>query len=251
MDIPAFIRRQMAAPLCTDEEAAALAARSQTGDAAAADELMARHARLAVRMAGLVKSRLIDMEERVQLALTFLHRSIMTFDPAFGVPFRIYAATQIRFRIWKRTQAEGRALRTASWSTHGVCGNTECASYGVVREAEPNRRFKCPDCHRPGLMHQNPISIYGSGQEQEDVVDPDSLSAREDSPVDAFAELQRLCVVAEARGLMDAEHTKVLLLKARGAADTEITKQLGVHRITVYRRYTKAMAAVREVASAS
>lgn len=89
-------------PDLTDAESAELAVAAQAGDQAACNELVCRHVRLISHMARIFAKGSADpVTDLFQDGVITLLDCIERFDVTLHVPFRAWAAQQLRFHFWK------------------------------------------------------------------------------------------------------------------------------------------------------
>lgn len=210
-------------PDLTDAESAELAAAAQAGDIESRDKLILHHLRLAKHMAKAFSQKHSEhFEDFFQVASMTLISCVARFEPERGVPFRTWAAQQLRFYIWKSSFKECK-IRS--------------------RLVDPYRLARLRDltgCRFGGTEIED--------MSYDEILELLLLNYNESNPNDEiYLGLVDLCVAAEKRGLIERRHSETLLMRARGLPDKQITELLGIHRSTIRQRLVRTMDALREV----
>jgi len=253
VEVPDYLK---SGPNLTDEEAAELSARAQAGDRAARDRMVSCHMRLASSMARATRTRFMDLEERFQEALIILDRCTMHYNVRERVPFRVYAANQIRLRIMKAIEKERRAAaevdpppiterqeRILELRARGMNYREVAEELGLSVDVVEEEGSRVNEAFAAEALHPQASIAFIRRQNRQAVLAPVHHGTEGEQ-----GDLDRLIRKARKDGLLTETQERVVRLRAEGLIFPEIAQALGISRRSVTEGFHRAQRALAEVA---
>jgi len=232
----------------THEEAMALIARAQAGDACALDEMVRANLALARAVCGRFSSRGGDMEELYQLGCLGLVKAIQNFNTAYGVRFSSYAVPMImgeirRFLRDDGTLTVGRRLKELA---------TRALNTADRLRGELEREATLPEL--AGALGCDPTELAQALESGKAVASLDAPIGEEEGATlqdvlgrpQAEASIDRM-LLRQLLEQLPAEDRRLILLRYfRDHTQAETARMLGMTQVQVSRREARIIQRFRE-----